>query len=108
MDDLLKFLAARISEDGHHVADTRGGDALLDSHLRILDAMEVPANDCSGMPDPWDGRTHGLTHALRVLAQAYAAHPAYREEWRPQEAVKETCPPSSPRDAAVAPPGSAA
>ncbi|MCX4739096.1 DUF6221 family protein [Streptomyces antibioticus] len=83
MDDLLQFLAACISEDRRHVADTSDSEALLDSHLHILDSIEALANDYSGMPDPWDGRTHGLTHALRVLAQAYAAHPAYREEWRP-------------------------
>ncbi|WP_443049315.1 DUF6221 family protein [Streptomyces sp. NBC_00316] len=25
----------------------------------------------------------GLTYAIRVLAQSYAEHPAYRREWRP-------------------------
>ncbi|WP_353963129.1 DUF6221 family protein [Streptomyces virginiae] len=28
------------------------------------------------------GRTHGFTTALRLLGEAYATHPAYREEWR--------------------------
>ncbi|MFE5616275.1 DUF6221 family protein [Streptomyces sp. NPDC056524] len=83
MDDLLKFLAARISDDRQVVADTIGSEALLASHLSLLDSVEVLANDYTRMPDPWDGRTHGLTHALRVLAQAYEAHPAYEQEWRP-------------------------
>ncbi|MFE7388372.1 DUF6221 family protein [Streptomyces sp. NPDC057582] len=83
MDDLLKFLAARISEDRHRVADIIGSEALLAGYLSLLDSIEVLANDYRRMPDPWDGRTHGLTHALRVLAQAYAAHPAYNQEWRP-------------------------
>nr|WP_240925326.1 DUF6221 family protein [Streptomyces sp. 196(2019)] len=33
--------------------------------------------------DPSDARFVGLRHALRVLAQSYAGHPGYREEWRP-------------------------
>ncbi|MEV5281797.1 DUF6221 family protein [Streptomyces sp. NPDC051994] len=28
-------------------------------------------------------RAAGLIYALRVLAQSYAEHPAYRQEWRP-------------------------
>ncbi|WP_392872386.1 DUF6221 family protein [Streptomyces sp. LN499] len=83
MDELLKFLAARIGDDRQVVADIIGREALLASHLALLNSVEVLANDYRRMPDPWDGRTHGLTHALRVLAQAYEAHPAYEEEWRP-------------------------
>ncbi|MEU2726894.1 DUF6221 family protein [Streptomyces sp. MAA16] len=30
-----------------------------------------------------DPRSAGLAYALRVLAQSYAEHPAYRQEWRP-------------------------
>ncbi|MFG2993395.1 DUF6221 family protein [Streptomyces sp. NPDC048257] len=28
-------------------------------------------------------RSAGLAYAIRVLAQPYAEHPAYRQEWRP-------------------------
>ncbi|KAF3463139.1 DUF6221 family protein [Streptomyces sp. Tu 3180] len=83
MDDLLKFLAARIDEDRHHAADTTGSEALPGSHLPLLDSIETLVNEYRSMADPWDGRTHGLTYALRALAQAYAAHPAYRQEWHP-------------------------
>ncbi|MGW7027087.1 DUF6221 family protein [Streptomyces xanthophaeus] len=85
MDDLLKFLAARINDDNHayaYVAETMGGEALLDSHLPILDLIEHLANDYNAM-DPSDSRSAGLEYALRVLGQAYAEHPAYQQEWRP-------------------------
>ncbi|MFE0495365.1 DUF6221 family protein [Streptomyces albidoflavus] len=32
---------------------------------------------------PSDPRPAGLAHALQVLAQSYAGHPAHRKEWRP-------------------------
>ncbi|MFD7704814.1 hypothetical protein [Streptomyces caelestis] len=83
MEELLQFLVSRIEEDRRHVTDTVGSEALLDSHLPLLDAVETLADEYRGMADPWDGRTHGFTDALRILAQAYAAHPAYRDERRP-------------------------
>ncbi len=83
MEELLQFLASRIDEDRRHVADAVGSGTLLDSHLFMLDAVETLASEYGSMADPWDGRTHGFTDALRILTQAYAAHPAYREEWRP-------------------------
>ncbi|CAL9676475.1 hypothetical protein SUDANB15_07803 (plasmid) [Streptomyces sp. enrichment culture] len=61
MDDLLKFLATRIDEDGHYAADTTGSEALPDSHLPMPDSIEKPADGYRSMVDPWDGRTHGLT-----------------------------------------------
>ncbi|MFE3617876.1 DUF6221 family protein [Streptomyces anulatus] len=85
MDDLVKFLAARIMDDQHayaYVAGTLGGEALLDSHLPMLDLTEQLARDYKTM-DPSDSRSAGLAYALRVLAQSYAEHPAYRPEWRP-------------------------
>ncbi|MFG2875726.1 DUF6221 family protein [Streptomyces sp. NPDC048337] len=85
MDDLLKFLVARIMDDNHayaHVAETMGGEALLDSHLPMLDLTEQLAHDYKAM-DPTDSRSVGLAYALRVLAQSYAQHPAYRREWCP-------------------------
>ncbi|MFG2142582.1 DUF6221 family protein [Streptomyces sp. NPDC048696] len=85
MDDLVKFLVARIMDDNHayaYVADTLGGEALLDSHLPMLDLIEQLANDYKAM-DPADSRSAGLAYALRVLGQSYAEHPAYQQEWRP-------------------------
>lgn len=85
MDDLVRFLFARIMDDNHayaHIADTLGGDALLDSHLPMLDLTERLARDYKAM-DPVDPRAAGLAYALRVLAQSYAEHHAYRREWRP-------------------------
>ncbi|MEU8527737.1 MULTISPECIES: DUF6221 family protein [Streptomyces] len=85
MDDLSRFLVARIHEDNHayaYVSDTIGSEALLDSHLPMLDLIEMLANDYASM-DTSDARSSGLAHALRVLAQSYATHPAYRQEWRP-------------------------
>ncbi|ARF72966.1 DUF6221 family protein [Streptomyces sp. NPDC012600] len=85
MDDLLKFLAARIMDDHHayaYVAGTIGGEALLDSHLPMLDLTEQLVRDYRAM-DASDPRSTGLAHALRVLAQSYAEHPDYRPRWRP-------------------------
>ncbi|WP_329468572.1 DUF6221 family protein [Streptomyces sp. NBC_01431] len=85
MDDLLKFLRARIEEDNHayaYVAQTYGGEALLDSHLSLLDLIDMLARQCKDM-DPSDAHGAGLTYAIRVLAQSYAKHPAYQQEWRP-------------------------
>ncbi|GAA2917382.1 hypothetical protein G3I30_14995 [Actinospica acidiphila] len=85
MDDLVEFLVARIMDDNHayaYVAGTLGGEALLDSHLPMLDLIEQLANDYKAM-DPSDSRSVGLAYALRVLGQSYAEHPVYQEEWRP-------------------------
>jgi hypothetical protein len=85
MDDLLKFLRARNEEDNHayaYVVGTFGTEALLDSHLPMLDLIDMLARDFKVM-DPMDPRAAGLAYALRVLAQSYAEHPQYREEWRP-------------------------
>ncbi|MFJ3799929.1 DUF6221 family protein [Streptomyces sp. NPDC090088] len=85
MDDLVKFLVARINDDDHayaYVAGTLSGEALLDSHLPMLDLIEQLANNYKAM-DPSDSRSAGLAYALRVLAQSYAEHPAYQWEWRP-------------------------
>ncbi|MFF8478632.1 DUF6221 family protein [Streptomyces sp. NPDC015414] len=85
MDDLVKFLFARIMDDHHayaYVADTLGGEAVLDSHLPMLDLTEQLAHDYKAM-DPSDARSAGLAYALRVLAQSYTEHPAYPHEWRP-------------------------
>ncbi|MFJ6252890.1 DUF6221 family protein [Streptomyces sp. NPDC092045] len=39
---------------------------------------------------PTDPRFVGLTYTLRLLAQSYAEHPEYREEWRPYELVRDS------------------
>lgn len=80
MDDLLKFLHARYEADNHAYADVAyrsGANALLDSHLPMLDLVDMLARDYAAM-DPSDARFAGLGHALRVLAQSYAEHPDYR------------------------------
>ncbi|WP_318218817.1 DUF6221 family protein [Streptomyces sp. SCL15-6] len=85
MDDLLRFLRARVGEDQHayaYIAQTFGGDALLDSHLPMLDLIDMLARDYNTV-DPADSRRAGLAYAMRVLAQSYAGHPAYQQEWRP-------------------------
>ncbi|WP_331756928.1 DUF6221 family protein (plasmid) [Streptomyces anulatus] len=33
--------------------------------------------------DSADARHAGLAYALNMLAQSYAEHPDYRQEWRP-------------------------
>ncbi|MFF2777464.1 DUF6221 family protein [Streptomyces sp. NPDC058052] len=85
MDDLLTFLHARYEADAHTYADVAyrfGGDALLDSHLPMLDLVDMLVREYEAM-DPSDARFPGLGHAVRVLAQSHADHPGYREEWRP-------------------------
>ena len=87
MDDLLKFLHARNEADNHAYAEVAyrfGGDALLDSHLPMLDLVDMLARDYKAM-DSSDPRFTGLEYALRILAQSYAEHPDYRAEWRPQD-----------------------
>ncbi|MGW4442188.1 DUF6221 family protein [Streptomyces sp. NPDC004682] len=71
--------------DSHAYADVAhrfGGDALLDSHLPMLDLVDMLAREYEAM-EPVDARREGLAYALKVLAQSYAEHPDYRREWRP-------------------------
>ncbi|MFJ9606147.1 DUF6221 family protein [Kitasatospora sp. NPDC101176] len=85
MDDLLGFVRARNTEDNHayaYVAQVFGSEALLDSHLPLLDLIDMLARERTAM-DGSDPRSVGLAYALRVLAQSYADHPDFREEWRP-------------------------
>ncbi|MGW4378735.1 DUF6221 family protein [Kitasatospora sp. NPDC004531] len=84
-DDLLRFLRACNESDNHayaYVAHVFGVEALLDSHLPMLDLIEMLAGEYATM-DRSDPRAAGLAYALRVLAQAYSTHPDYRAEWRP-------------------------
>lgn len=85
MDELLRILHARYEADNHAYAEVAyrfGGDAILDSHLPMLDPVDMLAREYEAM-DPSDTRLAGLRYALRVLAQSYAEHPHYRAEWRP-------------------------
>ncbi|MFJ6011688.1 DUF6221 family protein [Streptomyces sp. NPDC092952] len=85
MNDLLTFIHARYEADNHAYAEVVGrfgGEALLDSHLPMLDLLDLLVRERAAM-DPTDPRRTGLDHALRVLAQSYAEHPDYREAWRP-------------------------
>jgi hypothetical protein len=84
MEDLLRFLRARYEADNHayaEVAHRFGGEALLDSHLPMLDLVDMLAREYEAM-DPSDERFAGLAYAVRVLAQSYYEHPDYRQEWR--------------------------
>ncbi|MFF0087901.1 DUF6221 family protein [Streptomyces canus] len=85
VDELLRFLHARYEADNHAYAEVAyrfGGDALLDSHLPMLDLFDMLAREYEAM-DRSDTRLAGLRYALCVLAQSYAEHPDYRAEWRP-------------------------
>ncbi|MFE7383516.1 hypothetical protein ACFU9F_24520 [Streptomyces zhihengii] len=84
MDDMLKFLSARIAEDRSNVADAHASPPVSGSHLRVLDSIEELVDEFRGLPDPWDDRLPGLLYVLRVFARMYATHPDYRaEEWHP-------------------------
>ncbi|TYB40227.1 hypothetical protein FXF50_00335 [Micromonospora sp. AP08] len=83
MEDLLRFLHARYEADNHayaEVAHRFGGEALLDSHLPMLDLVDMLAREYEAM-DPSDERFAGLGYAVRVLVQSYSEHPDYRHEW---------------------------
>ncbi|WP_031071774.1 DUF6221 family protein [Streptomyces sp. NRRL WC-3742] len=85
MNELLAFIRARCTDDNHayvDVAELFGGRALLDSHLPMLDLVDMLAADYEAMP-PSDPRRPGLAYALRSLAQSHSHHPEYQEEWRP-------------------------
>jgi hypothetical protein len=75
MDDpeLVGYLIRCINKDNHayaYVAHQFGGDALLDSHLPMLDLIESLAKEWQVM-DPADDRYAGLTYALQVIVKAY-------------------------------------
>lgn len=85
MDDLLKFIHARNEADNHAYAEVAyrfGGEAILGSHLPMLDLISMLAQAYEAM-EPADPRFDGTTYTLRVLAQSYDEHADYREEWRP-------------------------
>jgi hypothetical protein len=76
--ELVAYLRRCNMQDNHAYADVAhrfGGEALLDSHLPMLDQIDLLAQEWEAM-DPADIRYAGLTFALRVIAQAYPRHPA--------------------------------
>jgi hypothetical protein len=71
----VKFLRDRNVEDNHayaEVAHRFGADALLDSHLPMVDML---ARDYQAM-DSAEARHAGLAYALKVLAKSYASTPS--------------------------------
>jgi hypothetical protein len=78
MDDhqLVRLLRRGNEADNHayaEVAQRFGGEALLDSHLPMLDLVDLLAREWQAM-DPADDRYAGLTYTLRTMAQAYQHH----------------------------------
>ncbi|MBB2943219.1 hypothetical protein FB565_002932 [Actinoplanes lutulentus] len=76
--ELVGYLRRCNEADNHRYAEVAGrfgGDALLDSHLPLLDLVDQLARDWQVM-DSTDERYPGLTYALRVLIQAYQSDSA--------------------------------
>jgi hypothetical protein len=80
MNDRDRFhaLIRCIDEDLHgyaYIANQYGPEALLDSHLPMLDLIQSLAQEWLNM-DAADERHAGLGHALRTICQAYPYRPA--------------------------------
>ncbi|MEU4162865.1 hypothetical protein [Actinoplanes sp. NPDC026670] len=76
--ELVGYLRRCNEADNHRYADVAGrfgGEAVLDSHLPLLDLVDQLAQDWQVM-DSTDERYAGLTYALKVLVQAYWSEPA--------------------------------
>lgn len=105
--NLTEFLLARVADDlldaaGYGDDGTPGtwshwARAVCEAHRLIVAAHPLTTDaisqgyvgksagfGCSTCHD-WDGMTEALGNCetLRALAQPYADHPDYREEWRP-------------------------
>jgi hypothetical protein len=79
-EELVGYLRRCNEADNHRYAEVAGrfgGDALLDSHLPMLDLVDELARDWQAM-DPADERYAGLTYALRVMLRAYFNEPMQR------------------------------
>lgn len=100
MDELRAFLTARLGEDRDRPGFLRAMAAALPpdaekylSELADQLEREVEAKQrlVRSWPDPfgrWTAEQAAPAQAmkervLRLLAEPYAAHPDYREEWRP-------------------------
>jgi hypothetical protein len=72
--------------DAEHIARHDPARVLreIDAKRKLLAAYaEVAANDVDESYEYAYGWANGLGHAVRLLAEAYADRPGYREEWRP-------------------------
>ena len=84
MDDLVKFLRARLDEDAEpcegasEYVDCRD---LSERRVRDVEAKRQIVDRCASIADgsAWDL----AEEVLRLLALPYVDHPDYREEWRP-------------------------
>jgi hypothetical protein len=75
--ELVRYLRRCNEADNHAyavIAQRFGEDALMDSHLPLLDLVDRLARDWQAM-DPADDRYAGLTYALRTMVEAYLHHP---------------------------------
>jgi hypothetical protein len=78
--ELIAYLRRCNEADNHRYAEVAGRfgeEALLDSHLPMLDLIDQLAKDWQVM-DPADERYIGLTYALQVIVQAYYSDPTGR------------------------------
>jgi hypothetical protein len=76
-DELVAYLRRCNEADNHRYAEVVnrfGEEALLDSHLPMLDLVDELARDWQAM-DPADERYAGLAYALRVMVRAYTSYP---------------------------------
>lgn len=75
VDELVTFLRERLAEDDPAIAE----------HKRVLIALyEDAVREFEGQPTEVN-RSHmdALRYTVRVLAEAFASHRDYDEEWRP-------------------------
>ena len=92
MNELAKFLLARIAEDegtgfapARDLAECEAKRRIVERSLdeaslyRYVFETIRPHDD----DDYTSGALWGLDYALRALAVPYASHPDYREEWKP-------------------------
>ncbi len=99
MDDLVRFLRHQNTQDNHafaYVIDHFGPEALLDSHLPMLDLIDMLAQEWQSM-DPADDRHPGLSYALAVLVRSYYEHPDYQQKWNTYPPGPEPLRESGPR-----------
>ncbi|MFD1364165.1 hypothetical protein [Actinoplanes sichuanensis] len=75
--ELVGYLRRCNQADNHRYADVAGrfgSEALLESHLPMLDLIDDLAQEWQTM-DVADERYAGLTYALRVMVRAYTSAP---------------------------------
>ena len=94
--DLVEFLEARLSEeptdDPKSAADVAAKRALIQFGDNLFCTCWDLVSRGEGMPTDPEDRTHQLPHhydctcyyIAQELAQVYAKHPDYKENWRPR------------------------